>query len=312
MTTYTRNQYGIAIFHNIGDILLCTPIAKQLKADDPTCHITWFTSKRYAFVLDNNPYIDEVIALPDVPLDRRRIIENLKQYTTAENAGIYALNAEIPRLRNSRQWTRFFTPAPYLNYGELDKFGPDGSLLDIIKSYANLKWTVPDLPVVRLTDEEIKTARQYINRLPSGIKILIETEYKSYQSYFDLDCLTGIITSTLNLKPVMIFSSKNKPDFFDDVAMQYERMYWFAGDFRLNAELYNACNGFIGVSSGISTLTYSDWCRRDLPKLEACLGKHWSAYQRVSHCNLIPCYSKEAFMEKLDVFTSMLPATQLN
>lgn len=306
MNTLTKNRFGIAIFHNIGDILLCTPIARQLKADDPSCHVTWYTSQRYAFVLDNNPYIDEVIALPDVPLHSCQIIDALQPYTTPENAGVLALNTEIPRLQALCSWTRFFIPAPYLNYAELAILGSNGSLLDIIKSYVNFNWTVSDLPVMRLTAAEVSKAREYLAKLPSGIKILIETEFKSSQSYFDIDCLFKIITSTLHLMPVIIFTSKNKPYFFDDISALYDRMYWFSGDFRLNAELYNACSGFVGVSSGVSTLTYSDWCRNDLPKLEASLGEHWSAYQRVSHFKLMPCYSKAIFLDRVSNFVSML------
>nr|WP_321397821.1 hypothetical protein [uncultured Desulfobacter sp.] len=306
MSLRSQNQYCIAIFHNIGDILLCTPIARQLKSDDPECHITWYTSKRYAFVLDNNPYIDEVIALPDMPLHNCQVLDIFKPYMTSENAGLFALNSEIPRLRNERPWTRFFTPAPYLNYQELDRLPPEASLLDIIKSYADFDWTVPDLPVIRLTNIEIRKAKQYVDALPCGIKILIETEFKSRQSYFDFDCLINLIKSILYLKPVVIITSKNRPAYFKEIQNLYKQIYWFSGEFRLNAELYNNCDGFVGVSSGVSTLTYSDWCRNDLPKLEASFGKHWSAYQRISHFKLIPCYSKNIFMEKIECFASML------
>jgi hypothetical protein len=91
MISQIKKQYGIAIFHNIGDLLLCTPIPRQLKADDPACHITWYTSQRYAFVLNNNPYIDEVIALPDAPLYNLKIINILRPHATQENAGVLAL-----------------------------------------------------------------------------------------------------------------------------------------------------------------------------------------------------------------------------
>jgi glycosyltransferase involved in cell wall biosynthesis len=322
MISQIKKQYGIAIFHNIGDLLLCTPIPRQLKADDPACHITWYTSQRYAFVLNNNPYIDEVIALPDAPLYNLKIINILRPHATQENAGVLALNAEIPRLRNARPWTRFFTPAPYLNFhafanhyripgiddnlSDPQVASKNGSLLDVIKAYVNFNWTVSDLPVMRLTDAEVARAREYISKLPHGIKILFETEFNSGQSYFDIDCLLKVITSTLHLKPVVIFTSKNKPLYYDDLAKRYERMYWFSGEFRLNAELYNACNGFVGVSSGVSTLTYSDWCRNDLPKLEASLGEHWSAFQRVSHYKLMPCYSKALFMDKVIDYVAML------
>jgi len=52
-----KSLYGIAIFHAIGDILNCTPIAKQLKLNEPDCTIVWITAKKYEFILENELFI---------------------------------------------------------------------------------------------------------------------------------------------------------------------------------------------------------------------------------------------------------------
>ncbi|MBS1538878.1 MAG: hypothetical protein JST20_14165, partial [Bacteroidetes bacterium] len=158
----TPSRYGIAIFHGIGDILNCTPIAKQLKLNEPNCHITWYTAAKYQFIIEHNPYIDEIITL---------------------EGDVLSLDSEIPRLRTEQPWTRFFTPAPYMNYEVL----PGGSLLDLIKTAAKLEWTIPFIPTFALTATEKKQAGEYWQTLPEGKKILVETEFYSEQSHWKDD-----------------------------------------------------------------------------------------------------------------------------
>ncbi len=48
-------------FSSLGDIVLCTPVFRELKKIFPESHVTFLTSKEQGRVLDNNPYIDQVI-----------------------------------------------------------------------------------------------------------------------------------------------------------------------------------------------------------------------------------------------------------
>ena len=73
-----KSSFGIAVFHNIGDILLCTPIARQLKADNPDCEVIWYTSERYKFILENNPFIDQIVSFDGDPLNFDESIPELK------------------------------------------------------------------------------------------------------------------------------------------------------------------------------------------------------------------------------------------
>jgi ADP-heptose:LPS heptosyltransferase/glycosyltransferase involved in cell wall biosynthesis/2-polyprenyl-3-methyl-5-hydroxy-6-metoxy-1,4-benzoquinol methylase len=246
-----NSLYGIAVFHNVGDILLCTPIARQLKADEPNCEITWFTAEKYQFVLENNPYIDRVVSFEGDPV---------------------ALDACIPQLKSQQAWTRFFTPAAHMNYDKI----PGQSIPELVRNSADFNWTVPFVPVVRLSETEKAQAATYWNALPSGKKILIETEFGSQQTPLNQQFLDRLFEVLSPIRPVFIFTAKNKPVWIETYQAKYSNVVWCQEPFRLNAEFYNRCDAFIGVSSGISCLSNSDCCRQDVPHLEISRGYHWS------------------------------------
>ena len=270
-----KSSYGIAVFHNIGDILLCTPIARQLKADNPDCEVIWYTSERYKFVLENNPFIDQIVSLDGDPL---------------------MLDESIPELKSKHQWTGFFTPAAYMNREKT----PGGSLPELVKGSVDFEWTVPFVPVLRLSETEKARAAAYWNGLPSGRKILIETEFNSQQSHLTEEYIEKLFETLSPVNPVFVFTTKNKPAYFDKFKNKYSNVLWCQEDFRLNAEFYNLCDAFVGVSSGISCLSNSDYCRNDVPHLEISRGYHWS---NASYCSakkeLYVSYSKARYVDGL-------------
>ena len=58
---------NIALVHlaSNGDILYATAIARQIKEIDfPNCNLTWVVSSSGKKILENNPYVDEIIEIP--------------------------------------------------------------------------------------------------------------------------------------------------------------------------------------------------------------------------------------------------------
>jgi len=270
-----KSSFGIAVFHNIGDILLCTPIARQLKADNPDCEVIWYTSERYKFILENNPFIDQIVSFDGDPLK---------------------LDESIPELKSRHQWPQFFTPAAYMNREKT----PGGSLPELVKGSVDFEWTVPFVPVLRLSETEKARAAAYWNGLPSGKKILIETEFKSQQSPLTEEYIDKLFEIFSPMSPIFVFTAKNKPEYFDKFKNKYSKTFWCQEEFRLNAEFYNLCDAFVGVSSGISCLSNSDYCRNDVPHLEISRGYHWS---NASYCSakkeLYVSYSKARYIDGL-------------
>jgi ADP-heptose:LPS heptosyltransferase/glycosyltransferase involved in cell wall biosynthesis/2-polyprenyl-3-methyl-5-hydroxy-6-metoxy-1,4-benzoquinol methylase len=270
-----KSIYGIAVFHNIGDILLCTPIARQLKANEPDCEVVWFTAEKYKFILENNPFIDRVVPFEGEPL---------------------TLDTCIPQLKSKNSWTQFFTPAAYMNRDKT----PGGSLPQLVKGSVDFAWTVPFVPVMRLSETEKANADAYWNSLPAGKKILIETEFDSQQSPLTQDYLVKLLEVLSPVNPVFIFTAKNKPLGYDQLKSRYSKIIWCQEPFRLNAEFYNRCDAFVGVSSGISCLSNSDICRNDVPHLEISRGYHWSNASYFSRKKeLYTAYSWQRFVDGL-------------
>lgn len=58
--TAGRQPLFIVMIERLGDIVACTPIARQLKARQPDLAIAWVCSARYASLLEGNPAIDRV------------------------------------------------------------------------------------------------------------------------------------------------------------------------------------------------------------------------------------------------------------
>lgn len=280
--------YGIAVFHHIGDVLCSTPIARQLKADDPSCEIVWYTSHAGAVALRENPYIDEIVVL---------------------DGDQYALDAIIPQLQRTREWTRFFTPAAYMNYDAVPGGSihhPRGTIFGLVRAGARLRWTVPFVFPFHLTPQEQQEARTFWEALPQGKRILVETDYRSEQSPWTDQWNLDLIDKLGHLAPVFVFTAKEVPPFFEEFRARYPNSFWCHLPFRLNAELFNLADGFIGVSSGISCLTYSDYCRTDLPRIEVTRGEHWGAAQLTHHRELFLCYSRRKYLEALEHFAELV------
>lgn len=274
-------RYGIAVFHALGDILNCTAILRQLKTDEPDCHITWFGSERYRAALEHNPWIDKLILLEGNPTE---------------------LDACIPELRASHPWTRFFDIAPYRNYDKL----PKGCLVDLVKAASGLRWTVPFVPVFRLTPTECEQARRYWAGLPEGPHILVETEFHSHQSPWNRRSVFQMLEVLAPLDPCFVFTAKQRPPFLDLLSKKHSKTVWCAEPFRLNAEFYNLCDAFIGVSSGISVLSLSDHCRTDVPSIEFVRGEHWSTAPAGRALERYHCFTETRFLEALEALAIRL------
>lgn len=53
-------RFVIVRLSSIGDVLHCTPVAKALKANFPSCHITWIVGQVACPMVQDNPFLDEI------------------------------------------------------------------------------------------------------------------------------------------------------------------------------------------------------------------------------------------------------------
>ncbi|MDW8075779.1 MAG: glycosyltransferase family 9 protein [Bacteroidota bacterium] len=269
-------KIGIVLFRTAGDVVNGTIATRQLKHTFPNSHITWFVSERYAFVLDNNPDVDEVVALPGDP---------------------FQLDAQIGQLLSTRRWDRFYILAPHLAYADV----PGGDLTELMFSKLDIPLTVPLRPVVVLRPEEVQRARQWWSQLPANRpRILVETEFHSEQTPWDKSYALEMIHRLAPAQPVFVFTAKNCPPYLDELRQSYPDVVWCNLPFRDNAELYNLCDAFIGVASGISCLTNALWCREDVPHIEVARAPHWSTWHYNHHTRRRICFDRTKFINALE------------
>ncbi|MCC6672731.1 MAG: methyltransferase domain-containing protein [Planctomycetes bacterium] len=267
-------RYGIAVFRNKGDVISCTPVAAQLKADEPDCHVTWFSSTRHGTVLENHPHVDELVLLDGDP------------------AG---LDATLPALCARADLDELFTPAAYHNYARR----PGAAIFELVQASLDRPWTVPFVFDVRLTGQERAAAGAWWEALPRGPRVLVETEFLSDQSAWTDACASEVHEALAGLDPLLVFSAGGRPPFLDALLARGARALWCDRPFRWNLEFFNRCDAFVGVSSGISTLCCASEARRDVPRLEFTRGWHWSAACLPGLPSLRVAYSRRRFRAEL-------------
>jgi len=57
----------------IGDVVLCTPVARQLRKQHPDWHLTWLVQRKALGSIANNPWLDEIKVMPDY--DARSLLQ---------------------------------------------------------------------------------------------------------------------------------------------------------------------------------------------------------------------------------------------
>lgn len=78
-----RKPVFIVMVERLGDLIACSPIAKQLKQRDPSLSIAWVCSSKFSDVFSGNPYVDAVFheeSLAGWLLSRRRLPGPLTAY----------------------------------------------------------------------------------------------------------------------------------------------------------------------------------------------------------------------------------------
>ncbi len=269
-----------------GDIINCTPIAKHYKTLDKNNVVKWITRPKYASVLKNNPYIDDVLTIDDSPMPNNNVM--ITNYMRAI-------------LRASFQDYKIIYAAPYAcsTYDGT----PRSTLLKIIKDESSgiKEWVCDFIPVLKLSMDEEREADTFFASLNGDKKVLLEYENYSNQSPYD-ETYFNLICEHLNNKKVdLIMTGKELPDYAIAAKNKYNiNIVHYSGSFNSNARLYNLCDLFISCCSGITCLTSSDYCDNNKARIEICNGKHWSSAEWTHNStNKHICYNYDMFTEAL-------------
>lgn len=269
-----------------GDIINSTPIAKHYKTLDKDNIVKWITRPKYASVLKNNPHIDDVLTIDD---------------STMPNHNVMITNYMRAVIKSSFPDYKIIYSAPYAS--PLYDGTPRSTLLELIKNECSgiTEWCCEFIPVLKLSESEESEANTFFSTLNGDKKVLLEYENFSGQSpynekYFDAIC------KHLNGKNVdLIMTGKELPEYAIAARNKYKiNIVHYSGTFNSNARLYNLVDLFISCCSGITCLTSSDYCDIKKPRIEICIGEHWSSTVWTHNItNKHICYDYDAFTKAL-------------
>lgn len=240
-------EIPIAIFHGLGDCVNATSLLRPLKNRFPNSNITWITSSKYAPLVGSNPLISKVIKIDGDPLHADKEYKNLK-----------------------KKYKNLITPAPYMlppsrNNQLLESFE------DQAKRHA--KYDGPIEPVLFVTQKEEDEVTTWLNSNNIKKYIMLECHYTSSQSYWAGNHTKILLEACGKAGITVLLTHRKEPNLNSLNAIC--KTYCLDFGFRSMPAFYNKAAGFIGVSSGISCITHTHQCKKDVPHLEFVNGEHW-------------------------------------
>ncbi len=246
-----------------GDCVYATTVARQIKADDPECHLTWAIASQYRQVIAYNPHVDEVW---DVTATRDNM--NAAWHDFASRARDRKRRGEFDDVYLTQ-----ISPANYHNF--------DGTVRSSIFRGYPRPITVPVTPVVRLSTAELEHVRHFADAnglTGSDPAIIFECSAHSGQSSMTPSWATEAATIIVDLIPTarIVLSSRppanlHHPRIIDGSVLR----------FRDYAALTHYCSLLIGCSSGITWVCTSDAARR-IPTIQI-LAKWAGVFGAVTH-----------------------------
>ena len=247
----TERAKRFLIVHLIanGDCLMMTTIAKQIKFDNPNCHLTWAISYKCKQVIENNPHVDSIWEVAHDPNEnlivRNGFWDKLKQEAEERKA-----KGEFDEIIYSQ-----------LQPDNIHNF--DGTTRSSTFRAYPQPITVDVTPVMNLYDYEVDHVKDFATKHNlNSYKhvVLCECTPGSGQSSMNLSLMLQIAGSIVQERKDIIFiiSTHLKIDSsFEDRIVDASTL-----SYRENAELSKYCTLLIGCSSGITWLLTSSWAKK--------------------------------------------------
>jgi hypothetical protein len=235
-----------------GDNINSTLMFKPIKDKWPNCILDVYTSTIFASAFANNPYITTLIQAKAETKDQALHLVNV-----------------IPNQLNGHGYDVILNPHPMIHPDKwtstLNSLGTN-LILAWVRCMEDLgvPYTLPLQTVLRLTPQEVANVDNFF-RPPPGRNVLMETETRSGQSFWNADWTMATAKYLLNGN-TNLYISRQKSDW--DVQQLQEHApgrVFFAGNLSIRecAELYNRCDIFFSVSSGLSNACNTNWCKTD-------------------------------------------------
>ena len=229
-----------------GDCIMATTLAKQIKADNPGCHLTWAISYKCRQVIDENPFVDKIWEV------------NFGQGESAYNDIWYKIKQEAEERKRKGEFDEIIYSQIYPD----NVHYYDGTIRSSTFRAYSKAITVDVTPTIRLNEKEILRVKEFASKykLESYKYVLLcECAPSSGQSYLTPELMLRIALSIVESRKDILFIisthlklETNNGQIIDASELTY----------RENAELSKYCSLLIGCSSGITWLLTSDWAKK--------------------------------------------------
>ncbi len=237
-----------------GDNINSTLMLQPLKQKYPDCIIDVYTSTLYHSAFVNNPYIHRLIQYP----------------ATQKNEALH-LTLLIPDYIKNVGYNTVLAPHPMFNHGNWTSVKNPQLGTNLICAWVraiedlNADYTLPLETILRLTPTETSNVASFLSKIPNRKKnILMEVHGESGQTHWTPEW-TVRVGKYLTQKDYNLFISRS----FDSGDIDELRRFapgrvYFAGKLSIRecAELFNHCDAFLSVSSGLSNACNTNWCKK--------------------------------------------------
>lgn len=265
LPSYTPSpQKKIAIIQtgSYGDNINSTLMLKPLKQAYPDCIIDVHTSTLFGSAFHNNPYITNVF----------------QHHADTKDSALH-LTLTIPEQLVGRGYDMTFAPHPMFNHGNWNSIKHpelgDNLICAWIRAleHADIPYEWPLETVLRLTNDEIvkvTTMRNSIPHMHSCRNILMEVQGESGQSFWTPQWTMEVAKHLLNGSTNLFISRRNDSNDVQELKRHAPDHVFFVGGLTLRecAELFNHCQAFFSVSSGLSNVCNTNWCKKDIKWFE--------------------------------------------
>lgn len=239
---------------NINSTLMFGPIRSKW----PDCLLDVYTSTRYASAFHNNPHISNII----------------EHQADSKEAALH-LHHTIPPLIKDNGYDLILVPHPMLNPGNWTSIKSPQLGTNLICAWVrclehnDISYTLPLTTTLRLTQAEITKAEAFCWRIPEfndRPRTLLETWTESGQSQWDYVWTTHVVRKLCGRGEIVIFSRGHDGPDIAPFKTDFPGLFHFTDglSIRETAHVFNKCQTFFSVSSGLSNACNTDYCKKDI------------------------------------------------
>jgi ADP-heptose:LPS heptosyltransferase len=247
---------------SFGDNINSTLMFKPIKEHYQNCILDIHTSTKYGNVFLNNPYIDNII-----------------YHAASTKQEALHLGVTVPKTIARSNYDRILVPHPMFNpdkwHSSLHPEWEENLIFAWVNALESLgiKYEVPLQTVLRLTQDEIDKVNTYMERVPKFKErrnILLEIHGESGQTFWNENWTFGVGRHLLDGNTNLHISHAEQRGDIVGLKDQYRGQVHWIGKLTIRecAQLFNHCDAFISVSSGLSNACNTNWCNKDVKWFE--------------------------------------------